>query len=147
VSQVCDRAGGERETSPCPTPLHDTMIFWKQNVRMQFQKRLSAKDLAPRARFELATLRLTAECSTVELPGNCAKYVFDSNTLTVATPIKSLRPVCIQDRDFSLLAAQSAESDMRIVRTCPSPFRNKPERIRLVAEYSHVGGDAAMCAM
>ena len=28
------------------------------------------KELAPRARFELATLRLTAECSTVELPGN-----------------------------------------------------------------------------
>src|ERR1700756_560171 len=27
--------------------------------------------MAPRARFELATLRLTAECSTVELPGNC----------------------------------------------------------------------------
>jgi hypothetical protein len=26
--------------------------------------------LAPRARFELATLRLTAECSTIELPGN-----------------------------------------------------------------------------
>ena len=37
---------------------------------MSFQKCLSAKDLAPRARFELATLRLTAECSTVELPGN-----------------------------------------------------------------------------
>jgi hypothetical protein len=29
--------------------------------------------MAPRARFELATLRLTAECSTVELPGNWAK--------------------------------------------------------------------------
>ena len=28
------------------------------------------KGLAPRARFELATLRLTAECSTIELPGN-----------------------------------------------------------------------------
>jgi hypothetical protein len=27
--------------------------------------------MAPRARFELATLRLTAECSTIELPGNC----------------------------------------------------------------------------
>ena len=26
--------------------------------------------LAPRARFELATLRLTAECSTIELPGS-----------------------------------------------------------------------------
>jgi hypothetical protein len=26
--------------------------------------------VAPRARFELATLRLTAECSTVELPGS-----------------------------------------------------------------------------
>ena len=25
--------------------------------------------MAPRARFELATLRLTAECSTIELPG------------------------------------------------------------------------------
>ena len=36
--------------------------------------------MAPRARFELATLRLTAECSTIELPGigmtissNCSK--------------------------------------------------------------------------
>ena len=28
------------------------------------------RGMAPRARFELATLRLTAECSTVELPGN-----------------------------------------------------------------------------
>ena len=37
---------------------------------MQFHKRLNAKGLAPRARFELATLRLTAECSTIELPGN-----------------------------------------------------------------------------
>ena len=32
--------------------------------------------LAPRARFELATLRLTAECSTVELPGSCATLLF-----------------------------------------------------------------------
>ena len=30
----------------------------------------TAGRLAPRARFELATLRLTAECSTIELPGN-----------------------------------------------------------------------------
>src|SRR6266404_1232179 len=37
------------------------MIFWKQNVRIGFQKCLNAKKLAPRARFELATLRLTAE--------------------------------------------------------------------------------------
>lgn len=32
--------------------------------------------LAPRARFELATLRLTAECSTIELPGNRASNPF-----------------------------------------------------------------------
>ncbi len=32
--------------------------------------------LAPRARFELATLRLTAECSTVELPGNALRCAF-----------------------------------------------------------------------
>ena len=37
------------------------MIFWKLIVRMQLHKRLNARDLAPRARFELATLRLTAE--------------------------------------------------------------------------------------
>ena len=37
------------------------MIFWKQIVRMQLHKRLNARELAPRARFELATLRLTAE--------------------------------------------------------------------------------------
>ena len=35
--------------------------------------------MAPRARFELATLRLTAECSTVELPGN-GQCNFDSTT-------------------------------------------------------------------
>jgi hypothetical protein len=52
------------------------MIFWKRIVRMQLHKRLNARDLAPRARFELATLRLTAECSTVELPGNCATRLF-----------------------------------------------------------------------
>ena len=40
---------------------------------------LKAKGLAPRARFELATLRLTAECSTVELPGNGAGG-FDATT-------------------------------------------------------------------
>ena len=28
------------------------------------------EEVAPRARFELATLRLTAECSTIELPGS-----------------------------------------------------------------------------
>src|SRR6266478_9207605 len=33
------------------------------------------KNLAPRARFELATLRLTAECSTVELPGNIPIFI------------------------------------------------------------------------
>ena len=44
------------------TRLHDTMIFWKQIVRMQIHKRLNSKDLAPRARFELATLRLIALC-------------------------------------------------------------------------------------
>jgi hypothetical protein len=37
------------------------MIFWKLIVRMQLHKRLNVRGLAPRARFELATLRLTAE--------------------------------------------------------------------------------------
>src|SRR5215472_139686 len=40
------------------------------------QESRTRKILAPRARFELATLRLTAECSTVELPGIRATYLF-----------------------------------------------------------------------
>jgi hypothetical protein len=43
--------------------------------------------MAPRARFELATLRLTAECSTIELPGNGASRLPIYNNLgTRATP-------------------------------------------------------------
>ncbi len=49
-------------------------------VRMQLHKGLNARELAPRARFELATLRLTAECSTVELPGNAQRACFHSIT-------------------------------------------------------------------
>ncbi len=52
----------ERQVEQEKTRLHDTMIFWKQIVRMQLHKRLNARDLAPRARFELATPRLTALC-------------------------------------------------------------------------------------
>ena len=37
--------------------------------------------MAPRARFELATLRLTAECSTIELPGNRTAIFHDSSIL------------------------------------------------------------------
>src|ERR1700730_12049241 len=35
-----------------------------------------SRDLAPRGRFELPTFRLTAERSTIELPGNCATHLF-----------------------------------------------------------------------
>jgi hypothetical protein len=41
---------------------------------MQFQKRLSAKDLAPRARFELATLRLAAEKVEILNALSCVAY-------------------------------------------------------------------------
>jgi hypothetical protein len=37
---------------------------------------MEKENLAPRARFELATLRLTAECSTIELPGNGTGYLY-----------------------------------------------------------------------
>src|SRR6266849_5589001 len=37
------------------------MIFGKQTARMVSHKQFSLEKLAPRARFELATLRLTAE--------------------------------------------------------------------------------------
>src|SRR5258708_40276083 len=47
------------------------MLFDKNGDSRIF-KYLKLKNLAPRARFELATLRLTAECSTVELQGSRA---------------------------------------------------------------------------
>ena len=48
--------------------------------------------MAPRARFELATLRLTAECSTIELPGNGQARLLIYNKLrAIATPLLSVR--------------------------------------------------------
>jgi hypothetical protein len=41
----------------------------KSTLGRLVHREVRARELAPRARFELATLRLTAECSTVELPG------------------------------------------------------------------------------
>src|SRR5579864_3275813 len=62
--------------------------------------RLVEKKMAPRARFELATLRLTAECSTVELPGNGASN-FDSTT-----PCGAFANILFQFSDSSRLCAE-----------------------------------------
>jgi|GEM_PF-6621817 len=99
VSYVCGWAGGERETSPCPTLLHDTMIFWKQNVRMQFHKRLNSQKLAPRARFELATLRLTAEAVKIPsaLPG-VAYRKFGAILPLLAAPNPVPKDICVATR-------------------------------------------------
>ena len=55
--------------------------FQKTEVTINILK--IRRRLAPRARFELATLRLTAECSTVELPGNRCD-ARGGNNLTIA---------------------------------------------------------------
>src|SRR5450631_233010 len=47
--------------------------------------------LAPRARFELATRRLTAECSTIELPGNWCEQTVDHLTTAVCVAQPSRR--------------------------------------------------------
>jgi hypothetical protein len=73
------------------THLHDTMIFWKQIVRMQLHKRLNARELAPRARFEPATLRLTAEKPTSsELAGVGA--LIEGNLQVAMKPDESFSP-------------------------------------------------------
>src|SRR4249919_2454636 len=51
------------------------MVFLEANVMFGFYNRLNSRRLAPRARFELATLRLTAECSTIELPGSRTDFL------------------------------------------------------------------------
>jgi hypothetical protein len=56
--------------------------------------------MAPRARFELATLRLTAECSTIELPGNGQARLLIYNNLQTRATLLSLKlgPTWVQQR-------------------------------------------------
>ena len=62
---VSRRAGNQ--ASP-----YDGAQNWGQSKTCPVLQRAKLlKKVAPRARFELATLRLTAECSTIELPGIC----------------------------------------------------------------------------
>jgi hypothetical protein len=54
-----------RGVSVHPDQLESGTFEWEFPSKVSKSSRM-----APRARFELATLRLTAECSTIELPGN-----------------------------------------------------------------------------
>ena len=67
---------------PPPIFVHRRHGNWRVMVAdtvLYVPRTIDKKDLAPRARFELATLRLTAECSTVELPGNSRQDVLTAN--------------------------------------------------------------------
>src|SRR5882724_722123 len=65
-----------------PAPLLRTTDFYlTRDARFEKSRSGGNKKLAPRARFELATLRLTAECSTVELPGNRQVRSLFNNTM------------------------------------------------------------------
>ena len=59
----------------CTRPMLKCALI-ARNSRPENFNLLEKKELAPRARFELATLRLTAECSTIELPGSSATALF-----------------------------------------------------------------------
>jgi hypothetical protein len=54
----------------------------KAPIRRQHQNRKHLKLLAPRAGFEPATIRLTVECSTAELPRNEANWVRAGQRIT-----------------------------------------------------------------
>jgi hypothetical protein len=54
----------------------------KAPIRRQHQNRKHLKSLAPRAGFEPATIRLTVECSTAELPRNEANWVRAGQRIT-----------------------------------------------------------------
>src|SRR5882724_9256667 len=53
-----------------------TDVCLTRDARFEKSHSWENKELAPRARFELATLRLTAECSTIELPGIRTTHLF-----------------------------------------------------------------------
>jgi hypothetical protein len=64
---------GSRIQAPEPAarnwPTWSTFRSKKSARKSRVVRSNCGRYLAPRARFELATLRLTAECSTIELPG------------------------------------------------------------------------------
>ena len=82
---------------------------------------VESENLAPRARFELATLRLTAECSTIELPGIRQRICFHSNTARKITLHRLL---------------SASESDLVILQIVLPERTHRPidfQRLRFVA--------------
>jgi hypothetical protein len=86
-----------------------TTCSWSYSIferkRNRVGKRVLRKDLAPRARFELATLRLTAECSAVELPGN--------GTVDWKRPKKCKRPLSRRQRDLDTRPRLAVRASLR----------------------------------
>ena len=82
--------------------------------------------MAPRARFELATLRLTAECSTVELPGN-GQVGFQFTTTCRLVPLSSLNLGLAWGQQWFQLAhfrRMTRAQQLRVV--FDHPFRRTP---------------------
>jgi hypothetical protein len=70
VRNALDKANKRLYGKRQPLHFRDSRTSKKEKTQIAVCNYLKKKEkLAPRARFELATLRLTAECSTVELPG------------------------------------------------------------------------------
>src|SRR6202035_3486663 len=69
-AEVTERIGFGFELLKAETVEVVPSLLSFQTAEVTLSIRKISRRLAPRARFELATLRLTAECSTVELPGN-----------------------------------------------------------------------------
>ena len=72
------------------------------------------KSMAPRARFELATLRLTAECSTIELPGNSTAWQW---IVVYVTCIRS-RNCGSQVSTFAPWTCRSVAEDFTTLQAC-----------------------------
>jgi hypothetical protein len=80
----------------------------RQRPKRAAANSLIERELAPRARFELATLRLTAECSTIELPGNRTADLFHSNTA---------RKIALLDSEVRMGPTQSSAHSLSICCT------------------------------
>ena len=68
--------------------------------------------MAPRGRFELPTFRLTAERSTIELPGNVVTLLHLTDGFNLRFSIPGI---------FLLAAKQAMEAAEREARLRPSP--------------------------
>ena len=142
-SRGCERCWGQsaretvHEVGAHPRVRHLAERFGREPNVLTLFNSLRKKKLAPRARFELATLRLTAECSAVELPGNRAGRLQIYNSLRARASPQGMQLREIQTSGF----LTKCTNDARLTLNYAADFERTPATISSIERrVSSLGG-------